>query len=66
MDYVMEAFFAEEDLNLNNLTYDRFIKEYEKAHAGDDLAKSELNRQLGAILGPLIEQVMAAPPEGGQ
>ena len=67
MDYVQDAYFAEEELNLGNLTYARFMKEYEKAKDGDDLAKSELNRQLGAILAPLIEQVMAAPPqEGGQ
>lgn len=60
MDYIQDAYFAEEDLNLGNLTYDRFLKEYEKAKDGDTM--NELNRQLAAIIGPVIQQVFMPPP----
>ena len=59
LDYVMEAFFAEEDLNLNNLTYDRFMKEYEKSRA--EGTTDEFDRQLAAILSPVLQMVLSAP-----
>lgn len=63
MDYIQDAYFAEEDLNLNNLTYARFMREYENAKAGGPLAMEELNTQLAGLLGPIIQQVMSQPPE---
>lgn len=65
MDYIMDAYFAEEKLNINNLTYANFMKEYEAAKDGDELAKSELDRQLLAILQPVIQQVMTPQPQNG-
>lgn len=63
LDYVMESYFAEEDLSLSTLTYARFMKEYERARTeGFD----DLDRQLAAILTPILQQVLSAPPEGEQ
>ena len=64
MDYINDAFFAEEDLNLNNLTYTRFMKEYDRAR--NDGTLDELDRQLAAILSPVIQMVLSQPPEGQQ
>lgn len=63
MDFIQEAYYAEEDLSLNNLTYDRFMKHYDRARTeGFD----DLDRQLAAILSPILQQVLSAPPEGEQ
>ena len=59
VDYVKAAFLAEEDLNLNNLTYDRFMKEYEKSRA--EGTTDEFDRQLAAILSPVLQMVLSAP-----
>lgn len=64
MSYIQDAFFAEEELNANNLTPARFMREYEKARDDEGLM-NELNRQLAAIIGPIIPLVFA-PPEQGQ
>ena len=66
MDYVSDAYFAEEELNANNLTYERFMRAYEKAHDGGDAEMQELHRQLAGILSPLFDQFMAMPMQEGQ
>lgn len=66
MDYINDVYFAEEELNINNLTYERFMREYEKAQAGGDESMSELNRQLAGILSPIIDQFLAAPVQEAQ
>ena len=63
MDYINDAYFAEEPLNLENLTYDRFMKAYEKAHDAGPEAIDELNQQLAGILAPIFDQFMQMPPQ---
>jgi len=63
MDYIQDAYFAEEELNLGNLTYARFMKAYEDARDND--MTDELNRQLAAIISPVIQQVFMPPPAKG-
>lgn len=64
MDYINDAYFAEEPLTIGNLTYARFLKEYEKAVDGGPVAMKELNRQLAVILQPVAQQVMSQPQQG--
>ena len=65
VEYINESFFAEEDLNLDNLTLANFMKEMEKARDGGPVAAFEFNRQLSKILQGVIPQVMN-PQQPGQ
>ena len=66
MQYINEAFFAEEDLGLDNLTLDKFFKELEKAKDGGPVAEFEFNRQLTKIIQGVIPMVTQPqePQEG--
>lgn len=58
VSYINDAYFAEEDLNLDNLTPARFIAELEKARDGGPVAQFEFNRMLSKIIEGVIPQVM--------
>lgn len=63
--YINEAFFAEEDLNLDNLTLANFLKEAEKARDGGKVAELEFNRQLAKIIKGVVPMILNPPPEQG-
>ena len=58
VSYINDAYFAEEDLTLDNLTPAKFISELEKARDGGPVAQFEFNRMLGKIIEGVIPQVM--------
>lgn len=64
VNYLNEAYFAEEDLNIDNLTWDRFVKAWDEAKDGGDIGMYEFNRQLAAIIQGVIPQVLNPPQEG--
>lgn len=64
--YINEAFFAEEDITLDNLTYSNFLKEAQKAREGGPVAQQEFNRMLAKIVQNSVGMVLNPPqPEGG-
>lgn len=65
VSYIQEAFFSEEDLNLDNLTPTKFLQELEKARDGGPIAQLEFNRMLGKIIMGAVPMVMQASAEGG-
>lgn len=60
VSYIQEAFFSEEDLNLDNLTPTKFLQELEKARNGGPIAQLEFNRMLGKIIMSAVPTVMQA------
>ncbi len=66
MEYINEAFFAEEDLNINNLTWNRFMDAVDRAKDGGPVAQNELDQMLLKILQPIAQQVMNPPQPGAQ
>lgn len=65
--YINDAYFAEEDLNLNNLTWDNFVKQMDAAKDGGPVAMLEFNRQLAKIIQTAVPQVLQmGQEEGGQ
>lgn len=64
--YINDAFFAEEELNLDNLTLTNFLKAMESAREGGPVAETEFNRMLANIVRQAVGTVMAPPQEGGQ
>ena len=63
MEYIQEAYFAEEDLNLDNLTFNAFVKAADAAHEGGPIAQNEFNRMLTKILQGVVPQIMNPPEE---
>ena len=66
MQYIHEAFFAEEDLAMDNLTWNKFQKAMDDADQGGPVAKVELDRQLIKILNGVMPGVLNPQPQGGQ
>lgn len=66
--YINEAFFAEEELNLDNLTLNNFLKEMQKAKEGGPVAEHEFNRMLAGIVKQAVDMTMnpPQPTQGGQ
>lgn len=64
MQYIHEAFFAEEDLAIDNLTWNRFSKAMDDAQQEGPVAKVELDRQLAKILKGVLPQVLNPQPPG--
>ena len=63
MQYVNEAFFAEEEINLDNLTLSNFLKEASKAKEGGPIAEQEFSRMLAKIVQGAADMVMNPPQE---
>ena len=63
MQYVQEAFFAEENIGLDNLTHALFLKEMENAKAGGPIAENEFNRQLAKIIQGIVPSILNPPEE---
>lgn len=67
--FIKEAFFAEEELNIDNITETKFFKELDKARAGGPVAQYEFNRMLGDLLVQAVQrtqqQGQGQPQQGG-
>ena len=61
--YINESFFAEEEINLDNLTLANFLKEAEKARDGGKVAELEFNRMLAKIIKGVVPMILNPPEE---
>lgn len=61
--FIKDAYLAEEDINIDNLTLDRFLTELDKARSGGPIAQYEFNRQLSKVLMQVVPSVMNPPEE---
>lgn len=66
MQYIQDAFYAEEDIGLDNLTHALFLKEMEKAKEGGPIAENEFNRMLSKIIQGVVPMITNPPPQEGQ
>lgn len=64
VQYIKKVFLAEEDINIDNLTWNRFSKAMDDAQQGGPVAKVELDRQLAKILKGVLPQVLNPQPPG--
>lgn len=62
--YITEAYFAEEELSLGNLTWNNFIKAADEAKDGGPIAMNEFNRMLAKIISGAVPEALAPPEEG--
>lgn len=63
-EYINDAFFAEEELNLDNLTLHNFVTSLDKAQDGGPVAVLEFNRMLSKIIAGVVPQVINPPQQG--
>ena len=64
MQYIQEAYFAEEELNLDNLTFANFVKAADAAQEGGPIAQKEFDRLLAKIIKGATDQVLNPPQKG--
>ena len=67
ISFIKEAYFAEEELNLSNITETRFVKALDSARTGSSVEKYEFNRMLGDLLIQAVQrgQQQGQPPQQG-
>lgn len=67
VSFIKEAYFAEEELNLSNITETRFVKALDGARTGSSVEKYEFNRMLGDLLIQAVQrgQQQGQPPQQG-
>lgn len=63
--YIKDAFFAEEDLQLDTLTETKFIKALEQARNGGAVEQYEFNRMLGNMIVQAVQTVQQQSQQGG-
>lgn len=68
VSFIKEAYFAEEELNLDNITEKKFMQALDKARTGSSVEKYEFNRMLGDLLVKAVQQGQQQgqqPQQGG-